>query len=139
MTPAGYSGTPLIRKLGLQAGQRIAFLHPPPEFDEALGPLPEGLVPRRDLRGAAPFDAIILFAPAQQALASLLPRAQPRLAQQGMLWIAWPKKSSPLFRDLTEDHIRTLALASGLVDVKVCAIDLNWSGLKLVIPLARRK
>lgn len=128
---AGYSGTPLPRKLGIKPGQRIAFLDAPPEFAAALGELPEGTArPRSTARG--PLDLAVAFVRDRARLATRLPRLIDALEPAGALWIAWPKKASRVPTDLTEDVVRELALAAGVVDVKVCAIDATWSGLKLV-------
>jgi hypothetical protein len=135
--PSGYSGTPLPRKLGIRPGQRIAFLDAPPAFADALGELPEGVAaPRRTLRG--PLDLVVAFFVERQALARRLPRLVAALDPAGALWIAWPKRASRVETDLTEDVVRELALAGGVVDVKVCAIDATWSGLKLVVRLRDR-
>jgi hypothetical protein len=135
---AGYSGTPLPRKLGIKAGQRIAFINAPPAFAEALGALAEGVeAPRTTLRGGA-LDLIVAFFTERRALEQRLPQLVRALDPAGALWIAWPKRASRVKTDLTEDVVRELALAVGVVDVKVCAIDATWSGLKLVIRLRDR-
>lgn len=131
---AGYSGTPLPKKLGLAPGQRLAFLSAPPTFAGALGPLPEGAA--EVARG--PVDLAVLFVRSGRALAAQLPRARDRLDADGALWVSWPKRASGIETDLTEDGIRAQALAAGLVDVKVCAVDDTWSGLKLVYRRADR-
>src|SRR5262249_1862183 len=100
--------------------------------------LPAGVELVADPRGSGPFDVIVLFAPDTAALEQKLPRARKLLEPSGGLWVAWPKKSSPLFRDLTEDGIRALVLPTGLVDHKVCAVDADWSGLRLVVRVANR-
>jgi len=135
---AGYSGTPLPRKLGIKPGQRVAFLDAPAEFAQALGALPDGVdTPRTTLRGS-PLDLVVAFFVERRALAQRLPRLVAALQPAGALWIAWPKRASRVATDLTEDVVRELALAAGVVDVKVCAIDATWSGLKLVIRLSDR-
>lgn len=130
METAGHARTPLARKLGLKAGQRACFVEAPPHLFDLLGPLPDGLhvlaAPEDDL------DFIQLFAPERAALEVYLPGLVPLLKKSGMLWICWPKKSSPLARDLSSDVVRRRGLETGLVDVKVCAIDADWSGLKFV-------
>lgn len=137
MSAAGYSGTPLPRKLGLRAGQRVAFLDAPPAFAVALGELPEGLgEPRTSARG--PLDLVVAFFLDRARLRRRLPRLIAALDPAGALWVAWPKKASRVPTDVTEDVVRELALAAGVVDVKVCAIDETWSGLKLVIRTADR-
>ncbi|ADB51886.1 DUF3052 family protein [Conexibacter woesei] len=128
---SGYSGTPLPQKLGIKPGQRIAFLDAPPQFADALGPLPDGAGrPRTQARG--PLDLAVAFFLERARLDRRMPRLIAALETDGALWIAWPKKASRVPTDLTEDVVRELALAAGVVDVKVCAIDATWSGLKLV-------
>ena len=131
---AGYSGTPLPAKLGLKPGQRLAFADAPDGFVPSLGALPDGA--RVGARG--PFDLAVFFVRSARELGSALARARARLDPAGALWIGWPKKASGVPTDVTEDVVRRAALASGLVDVKVCAIDETWSGLKLVVRLKDR-
>ena len=134
---AGYSGTPLPRKLGIRPGQRIAFLDAPQAFADALGELPEGVgAPPTTARG--PLDLVIAFFVERRRLAQRLPRLIAALDPAGALWIAWPKRASGVATDVTEDVVRELGLAAGVVDVKVCAIDQTWSGLKLVIRVRDR-
>ncbi len=131
---AGYSGTPLPQKLGIKEGHRVALVGAPAGFD--LGALPAGAAVQAGLpRGKAPppLDVIVVFVKRRADLAAQLDACRPRLAQAGGLWIAWPKKASGVATDLVEDTIRELALPTGLVDNKVCAIDDTWSGLRLVI------
>ena len=136
-TGAGHSGTPLPRKLGVRPGQRIAFLDAPPEFATALGPLPDGVAaPRTTARG--PLDLVVAFFLERRRLQQRLPRLIAALDPAGALWIAWPKRASGVATDVTEDVVRELALAAGVVDVKVCAIDATWSGLKLVVRVSDR-
>ncbi len=133
---AGYSGTPLPRKLGIKTGLRIAFVNAPDGFRDALGPLPD----RVDVRGRArgPLDIVVFFTLDRAELARRMPRLRAALDPAGALWIAWPKRASKVPTDLTEDVVRELALAHRLVDVKVIAIDETWSGLKLVIRVPDR-
>lgn len=134
---AGYSGTPLPKKLGLKPGQRIAFLDAPPQFADALGELPDGVgTPRTTLRG--PLELIVAFFLERRRLQVRLPRLIAALDPAGALWIAWPKRASKVETDITEDVVRELALAAGVVDVKVCSIDATWSGLKLVVRVQDR-
>jgi len=132
---AGYSGTPLPQKLGIKEGHQVALVGAPAAFD--LGTLPTGatLQPRLAARGKSPppLDVIILFVKRRVDLAAQLAPCRARLAQDGGLWIAWPKKASGVATDIVEDTIREVALPTGLVDNKVCAIDDTWSGLRLVI------
>jgi Protein of unknown function (DUF3052) len=132
---AGYSGTPLPQKLGIKEGSRVALVEPPAGFD--LGTLPVGAVMQRGAAGKGkappPLDVILVFVKKRADLEAQLDACRPRLTQDGGLWIAWPKKSSGVATDIVEDTIREVALPTGLVDNKVCAIDDTWSGLRLVI------
>ena len=132
---AGYSGTPLPQKLGIKEGHRVALVGAPAGFD--LGTLPTGATLQAGLggRGKAlpPLDVIVFFVKKRADLSSKLDACRSRLDQAGGLWIAWPKKSSGVATDIVEDTIREVALPTGLVDNKVCAIDDTWSGLRLVI------
>jgi hypothetical protein len=132
----GYSGTLLVKKLGLKAGQRVALYGAPPGFRSALAPLPPGIQWRTSLRG--PLDCILLFAPAAATLDSTFRPAASALTAAGMLWVAWPKKAAKIPTDLNEDRVRDYGLAAGLVDVKVCAVTEVWSGLKFVRRLKDR-
>ena len=133
---AGYSGTPLAKKLGLKEGQRIALRGAPEGFLRTLDPLPPGIVWRATLR--ATVDGVLLFAPMVAVLEAALPPAATALTPAGMLWVAWPKRAAKVPTDLTEDRVRAFGLAAGLVDVKVCAISDIWSGLKFVRRLEDR-
>jgi hypothetical protein len=127
----GYSGNPLVEKLGLKEGFQIAVLNPPDRYWDLVHPLPEGVTqagPR-----AKGLDFVHVFVERRSELVKSLPRLQTRIKPDGMIWVSWPKKASGVPTDLTEDVIRELALPRGLVDVKVCAVDETWSGLKLVI------
>ncbi len=128
---AGYSGTPLLQKLGIKPKTRIRFINEPAHLAELLGPLPPDctLVESR----ATAVDFIHCFVTQKPRLLALLPGLMNKLARDGMIWISWPKKASKVQTDITEDVVREIALPLGLVDVKVCAIDEIWSGLKLVI------
>ena len=129
--PAGYSGTPLVRKLGFKPGMRAHYVAAPGGFGALLGELPDGV--RVLARPAAPSISSCCSscrAPSSSAGSRGL---HAKLAQDGMLWVAWPKRASKVPTDMTEDVVRDVALPRGLVDVKVCAIDETWSGLKLVI------
>lgn len=133
----GYSGKPLVEKLGIKADQRIAVVGAPPGYPTALGALPDGV--KVEGSRAKELDVILLFADRAASLEKAMPAAIARLQQAGMLWIAWPKKASGVSTDITEDVVRRVALASGVVDVKVCAITDVWSGLKLVRRLKDRR
>ena len=131
MSTVGYSGTPLPRKLGIKPGSRVAWVRAPEHFDALLGELPDGA--RVKARAAAPVDLVVCFATRRGQLERELPRLQRAIRPDGAVWAAWPKRSSGVATDITEDVIRDVALPMGLVDVKVCAIDETWSGLRLVI------
>jgi hypothetical protein len=135
---AGYSGTPLPRKLGIKPGARVGLLRAPDGFDATLGELPDGVSVSRRAPQRAPFDVIVAFFTARAELARRMPALSHALDPAGGLWIAWPKRASGVPTDLTENVIRELALAAGLVDNKVCAIDETWSGLRLVYRLRDR-
>jgi hypothetical protein len=133
---AGYSGTPLPRKLGIKAEARLGLIGAPHDFDEVLGELPPGVTVRRRLRGS--FDVLVVFVQKRSELQRRLPALKQALDQAGGLWVAWPKRSSGVATDLGDEAVRELGLASGLVDNKVCAIDSTWSGLRFVYRLADR-
>jgi hypothetical protein len=133
---AGYSGRSLVEKLGVKPDQRLALLSAPPGYERLLGPLPDGVVVQRALRGR--FDFIQQFLARRADLDERLPRLAESLEVDGALWISWPKRSSGVACDFAEDDVRGAALPLGLVDVKVCAIDATWSGLKLVHRLRDR-
>jgi hypothetical protein len=135
--PAGYSGTPLPKKLGIKPGHRIRLIGAPGDFAATLGTLPEPVEIVAD-GGGGPLDLVLFFTDSADALRGSFDALKATLAPAGMLWVAWPKKASKVPTDLTEDGVREIALARGLVDVKVCAIDATWSGLKLVYRLADR-
>lgn len=133
---AGYSGTPLAKKLGVKEGFRLAFVSAPASFPADLGPLPPGAEVLEEHE--PPIDLAIVFVDAMARLAQHFGPLASRLATAGMLWVAWPKKSSGVATDLNENIIRDFGLANGLVDVKICAIDETWSGLKFVYRLKDR-
>ena len=127
---AGYSGKRLIAKLGWKDGSKAIVIAPPADYAE----LTDGaaIAVAKSAPATGNFDFIHLFLKDATALARDLPKLEPRLATGGMIWVSWPKKTSKLFVDLTEDGIRKVCLPMGLVDVKVCAVDNDWSGLKLM-------
>jgi hypothetical protein len=133
---AGYSGTPLARKLSLKAGQRVWWEGMPDVIRAEI----EDQEPALQLLASpkAPIEAAHVFVTGRAALEDAVHRLLPLLAPSGFLWISWPKKASKVPTDITEDVIREVALPTGLVDVKVCAIDATWSGLKLMIRRDRR-
>jgi len=125
----GYSGKPLWQKLGLKEGQRLFVADAPTQLPVLLAGAPKGVA---RLPRLAEFDIAMLFGTSRAALAASLGRALPKLSAGGMIWVAWPKKASGVATDVTEDAVRAITLPMGLVDVKVCAIDATWSGLKLM-------
>jgi hypothetical protein len=125
---AGYSGTPLPRKLGIKPGHRVALLGAPDGFELEL---PEGATLRRRAGGTA--DVILTFHTGRAELERRLPALRAMMDPAAGLWIAWPKRASKVATDITEDVLREIALPTGLVDNKVCAVDETWSGLRLVI------
>ena len=127
---AGYSGTPLPRKLGIKDESAVAFPGAPPEFDSALGELPDRVVIKR--RAVAPLDVVVAFFTRRSELERSFERLAATVFPDGGLWIAWPKRASGVPTDVTEDVAREVGVAHGLVDNKVCAIDETWSGLRLV-------
>ena len=135
---AGYSGTPLVKKLGFKEGFRAGFVNPPSGFQQELGSLPDGAKISVG-RLPKPLDLILFFADSQQVLKRQFPRLAQKLAKNGMLWIAWPKKASGVATNLSDNSVRKIGLDAGLVDVKVCAVNEIWSGLKFVYRLEDRK
>ena len=127
---AGYSGTPLPKKLGIKEGSRVALLHAPPDFDATLGELPPGATATTRLGKS--HDVIVAFVDARDHLERAVPKLEQAVFPDGAIWVAWPKKASRIPTDMTEDVVRDVCLPRGLVDVKVCAIDDTWSGLKMV-------
>lgn len=134
---AGYSGKPLAQKLGIKGGARLVVVNPPESYWKLLGPLPDG-VSTDDQKGG-PAEVVHLFVRDRAALVAELPALRARIAPAGMIWVSWPKRSSGVATDLSENSVRDVALEAGLVDVKVCAVDETWSGLKLVIRLKDRR
>ena len=134
---AGYSATALTKKLGIKPGSRVKTRGAPPNYLELLEPLPDGASVSSRLRG--PVDIWHLFVREKSGLKAKLEKALTEIPQNGMICVSWPKKSSALASDMSEDEIRHLALPLGLVDIKVCAVDDTWSGLKLVIRISNRK
>lgn len=135
---AGYSGTPLPKKLGLTPGARFGVVKPPADFGRTLGELPPGVAARPVGAGKKAFDVIVCFAPSMAEVTRQFPALKRRLDPTGGLWIAWPKKSSGRPTDVSENAVRSIGLAAGLVDNKVCAIDDVWSGLRFVFRLVDR-
>jgi len=134
--PAGYSGTPLPQKLGIGEGDAVALIGAPQWLEDVLGEVPSVAQLHTDLDGDALFDVIVVFVSWRAELEAELGRLRDRMAPACGLWVAWPKKTSKVPTDMSDNVVREVALPTGLVDNKVCAIDETWSGLRLVI---RRK
>lgn len=134
---AGYSGTPLPQKLGIKPGMIIVAIDPPDHYRKLLDPIPSGVNFATRPVGNTKF--VHLFATRRTELATQLSILRRKIADDAVLWISWPKKSSGVATDITEDVIRAVALPLGFVDIKVCAVDETWSGLKLMIRRENRK
>jgi len=134
---AGYSGTPLAKKLGIKEGSRLFLSGAPKNYLELVAPFPEGarVVPKIDDKT----DIVHIFSTERAHLTTALRASLEKLRQDGAIWVSWPKKSSKVPTDITEDTIREVALPMGLVDIKVCAVDDVWSGLKLVVRKENRR
>ena len=128
---AGYSGTPLARKLGLNAGCDIYAPGAPANYRKLLAPLPEGITFSKRLSKHT--DVVHLFTASKAELSKVLTACRKTLGPEAAIWVSWPKKAAKVPTDITEDTIRAVALPLGLVDIKVCAVDETWSGLKLVL------
>lgn len=133
---AGYSGTPLIKKLGLKENATMYVYDPPKNYFDSLSPLPKGVNVKSRIIGE--MDFIHVFTPQLSVFKKQFIECKKHLRKDGMLWISWPKKASKMQTDLDENIIREFGLANGLVDVKVCAVDDVWSGLKFVVRLKDR-
>ena len=133
---AGYSATPLPKKLGIKDGATVALLAAPNGFERALTPLPDDVEVRTQARGK--LDVIVFFATRERELARRFPVMARALQPAGGLWVAWPKKTSCIATDLTFDPVQEIGLECGLVDNKVCAIDETWSALRFVYRVADR-
>ena len=136
--PAGYSGTPLAQKQGFKSGMRVAFVNPPTHYARLLGTLPDDIIVRSRVVGV--FDLIHWFVDRQVLLDRKLSSLAAALKPDGMLWISWPKKTSSLPSDISGNDVRDTVLRGqrDLVDIKVCAVDDDWSGLKFVIRKSAR-
>jgi hypothetical protein len=130
-SPAGYSGTPLAKKLGIVQGSRVLVKHAPDGYAALLEPIPPGVVFEAALTPAT--DIVHVFSDRRTALHAELKALRKAVRSNAMVWVSWPKKASKLPTDITEDTIRELALPLGFVDIKVCAVSEVWSGLKLVV------
>jgi hypothetical protein len=127
----GYSGTPLAKKLGIKEGSRLLLVDAPDDYLALLEPLPEDI--QFDIQLSEATDIVQIFSVHRAELQQLLASYRAKLKSTGMIWVSWPKKSAKVPTDITEDIIREVALPLGYVDIKVCAVDQVWSGLKLVI------
>lgn len=130
LTPVGYSGTPLARKLGIKPGSRLFVAGAPPDYKKLVAPLPDGV--KILSRMTSDTDIAHLFSTRRDDLAAQIRSTLAQLKSDGAIWVSWPKKAAKVPTDITEDTIREVALPLGLVDIKVCAVDEVWSGLKLV-------
>ncbi len=137
MKTIGYSGTPLVKKLGFKEGFKVRIVNQPDHYFDLLEDLPKTIEFSNERKSKK--DFIHYFTKQAKELERDMVSLKNEIVPNGMIWISWPKKSSKIETDVTEDTIRNLALANGLVDVKVCAVDEVWSGLKLVIPVKDRK
>lgn len=134
---AGYSETPLAQKLGIKPGITVVAMNAPANYRRLLGKAASDV--QFSNRSAAESNFIHLFATRRKELEKQLERLRRKLADTGILWVSWPKKASGVATDVTEDVIRAIALPLGFVDIKVCAVDETWSGLKLVVRRSNRK
>ena len=148
MGDAGYSGTPLAKKLGVKAGMRVALINAPVGFVDLLGELPEGVevflgegdtLPDGRVSASGGIDILHIFTNSREGLFRGLEAGRREIRQDGAIWVSWYKKAARMPTEITEDTIREAALPLGLVDVKVCAVDEKWSGLKLVIRKENRR
>ena len=133
--PAGYSGTPLVKKLGIKGNFKLLLVNIPDHYWDLLETLPDSIVEAKTHEKA---DFIHLFVTSKDFLASQIPQLKEKLATHGMLWISWPKGSSKIPKDLNENDVRRAGLDAGLVDVKICAVDQDWSGLKFMYRIKDR-
>jgi hypothetical protein len=136
LSMAGYSKTPLVRKLGIKSGFKLYVDQPPADYQKLVNPLPEQVELVKRLSGKV--DMIHLFAREAERLRRKLADYRRKIVENGTIWVSWPKKASKVPTDISEDVIRAIALPLGYVDVKVCAVDETWSGLKLVIRVENR-
>ena len=137
MQTSGYSGTPLAKKLGIKAPLTMQLMNPPEEYLMWIGGVPDGV--QMSAKVKPPIEAVHLFVKESLELDAMLSKLRKDLKQDGFVWVSWPKKSSKMPTDITEDTIREIALPLGFVDIKVCSVSEVWSGLKLVIRRPERK
>ncbi len=133
---AGYSGTPLAKKLGIAAGMRVVAKYPPNDYAKLLAPLPSEVL--FELKPTKETDLVHLFVDRKATLKKEFAQLRKKLRDDAIVWVSWPKKASKVSTDITEDTIREVALPLGFVDVKVCAVSEIWSGLKVVVRKERR-
>jgi hypothetical protein len=134
---AGYSSTPLAKKLGIKDGHKMKVVNMPEYYFSLFSDMPEHVEVNDNAKKG--LDFVHFFTKEMSELNKLLPQLKKQIVANGMIWVSWPKKSAKVATDVTENLIREVALQNGLVDIKVCAVDDTWSGLKLVIPVAERK
>ncbi|NUM79586.1 DUF3052 family protein [bacterium] len=134
---AGYSGTPLIKKLGIKEGFTVALINAPRNYNRTLGNMPANVRIIKKIKSG--LDCIQFFTKSKSELEAEMVHLKNAIVQNGMIWISWPKGSSKIPTDVSENIVRDIALRHGLVDVKVCAVDEIWSGLKLIIPVNDRR
>jgi hypothetical protein len=134
--PSGYSGTPLAKKLGIKPGFKLMLINEPAHYFDLFTDMPMDVQVINDESDKK--DLVHFFTKQRQELIDLLPQLKAQIKSTGIIWVSWPKKASKVITDITEDTIRNYAISIGLVDIKVCAVDEVWSGLKLVIPVKNR-
>jgi hypothetical protein len=134
---SGYSGTALATKLGIKSGMIVRVVNAPGDYAALVDPLPEGVV--ISSKAGKELDLVHIFTKSRSELFELLMTYQKKIKQNGVIWVSWPKKASGVSSEVNEDTVREVALPLGLVDIKVCAVDDVWSGLKLVIRKEKRK
>ncbi len=136
-TMAGYSGTPLPQKLGIKPGLTVVAINPPANYRRLLGQIPDSITFSERLKSGSSF--VHLFTSRRSEMQKKMSILRDKISDNGAIWVSWPKKSSGISTDVTEDVIREIALPFGFVDIKVCAVDETWSGLKLMIRRENRK
>ena len=134
---AGYSGTPLPQKLGIKPGLMVVTINPPANYRRLLGQIPDSVTFSERLKSGSSF--VHLFTSRRSEMQKKMSILRDKISDNGAIWVSWPKKSSGIATDVTEDVIREIALPLGFVDIKVCAVDDTWSGLKLMIRRENRK
>ncbi len=136
-TMVGYSGTPLPQKLGIKPGLTVVAINPPANYRRLLGQIPDSVTFSERLKSGSSF--VHLFTSRRSEMQKKMSILRDKISDNGAIWVSWPKKSSGISTDVTEDVIREIALPLGFVDIKVCAVDETWSGLKLMIRRENRK